>query len=227
LATLTGSLTITDLLPTDTNLLKSLLEATEKASNFLVINILQKENLVVERNTQLLIKATKIIDALLKEGLPLESIIKKIQFSTSIYNNYFVEIAGLRALRMLFTEIVKEYGLVTYKPYQFPIQALTTLTIDEKTAKEPDWNMLSNTMQAMTAVIGGCDIITVLPHNEGISEVSNFSMRIARNVTNLLLEESYLGKSKDVAAGAYYIDMLTDKVAEGIWEKFTVGVTLS
>ena len=220
LETLVGSIYIIDQENIDIQMLKALLENTENESNFLVIDISGSEGEVTERNATLLAKTVKIINALIDEGLDIESIIKKVQFSTFIGNQYFIEIAGLRALRMLFTEIVKEYGMKNYHPYQVHIHALTNIVIDEKTTAEPDWNILSNTTQAMAALIGGCDVLSVLAHNQGLAAENSFSTRIARNIHNLLVEESYIDKATDIAAGSYYIDVLTDKVAETTWEKF-------
>ncbi len=218
--TLSGSLLITDQQNIRSQLLKILIEVTKKFPNFLVINILEKDSLITDRNAKLLANAVNTINELAEKGVSLKKSIGKMQFSVYITNNYFMEIAGLRALRMLFTEIAKEYGLQDYKPYHVHIQALTTLAIDEKTVSEPDWNMLSNTTQAMAAVIGGCNILTVLPHRQRIEDADSFSLRIARNVYNLLAEESYFEAGTDIAAGSYYIDILTDKVAETTWDKF-------
>ncbi len=220
-STLTGSITLLDVSIPNKEILKNLFTLTQHAPNFSVINLFLVEKKVIDRYANLLFKATQVIYELLKGGISIAQIIQKMQFTTALSNTYFLEIAGLRALRMLFTEIVKEYGLKDYKPYQVHIQANTTISIDEKTVQEPDWNMLSNTTQAMSAIIGGCDVLCVIPHNEGIGELSSFSYRIARNVHNLLAEEAYFDKIVDAGAGAYYIDVLTDKLAEKIWEKFT------
>ncbi len=218
---LAGSITLLDVFIPNREILKHLFTLTQHAPNFSVINLFSAEKTIIDKYATLLLKATQVTDALLKEGIPIAQIIQKIQFTSALSNTYFLEIAGLRALRMLFTEIVKEYGLKDYKSYQVHIQANTTISTDEKTAQEPDWNMLSNTTQAMSAIIGGCDVLCVIPHNEGISELNSFSYRIARNVHNLLAEEAYFDKIVDAGAGAYYIDVLTDKLAEKIWEKFT------
>lgn len=220
ISTLLGSIAFSDVSLPNQEVLKNLFTFSQNIPNFSVINLLSTEVQVTDRYATLLLKATQVIDALLREDLTIAQIVQKIQFTTSLSNVYFLEIAGLRVLRMLFTEIIKEYGLKDYKPYQVQIQANTTISTDEKTIQEPDWNMLSNTTQAMSAVIGGCDVLCVIPHNEGIGELNSFSYRIARNVHNLLAEEAYFDKIIDAGAGAYYIDVLTDKLAEKVWEKF-------
>lgn len=220
LTTLTGNIHATDQENSSIRFIKTLLEITEKASHFSVIGIVGKEENVTDRIASVLANTVKIINALLEEGINIEDIVKKIQLSVSLHNSYFLEIAGLRALRLLFTEIITAYGLKEYASHQVRIHALSTIIVDEKTSAEPNWNMLSNSMQAMAAVIGGCDILNVLPHNQGIADEDNFSTRIARNVFNLLIEESYMDKATDIGAGSYYIDVLTDKIAEMSWEKF-------
>lgn len=220
LAALTGNIHATNQENNSIQLIKTLLEITAEANNFAVIDVEGKEESVTDRIASILANAVKTINALLEEGINIEHIAPKIQLSISLHNSYFVEIAGLRALRLLFAEIVKEYGLKDYASHQVQIHALSMIIVDEKTSAEPDWNMLSNSMQAMAAVIGGCDVLSVLPHNQGIADSDNFSTRIARNVYNLLIEESYMDKATDIAAGSYYIDVLTDKIAEMSWEKF-------
>jgi methylmalonyl-CoA mutase len=196
------------------------IENTPKMDNLFAINIVGKEASIVERNANLLARAAKLTELLFDEYKFLKLFIGKIQFYTHLSNDYFIEIAGLRALRMLFTEIVREFGMKEYQYQQVQIHAVTSISATEREQKEPDWNMLSNTTQAMAAVIGGANAITVLPHNQSITEENNFSLRIARNVQNLLIEESYLDKTTDIGAGSYYIDTLTDKIAEQTWEKF-------
>lgn len=217
LATLVGSIYVIDQENLDIEILKTLLENTEKASNFLVIDISGGESKITDRNATLLAKTVKIINALLAEGFSIENIIRKVQLSTFIGNQYFVEIAGLRALRMLFGSISQAYGVNDYQFYQVHIHALTSVDADKK---EPDWNMISNTTQAMSAMVGGCNVLSVVPHQQDNLVENSFAARIARNVHSLLIEESYLDKASDIAAGSYYIDILTDKIAEVSWEKF-------
>jgi methylmalonyl-CoA mutase len=75
--------------------------------------------------------------------------------------------------------------------------------------------LLSNTTQAMSAILGGCNTLITNVHEE-----NSLGTRIARNVSNILKEESHFDKVADVSAGSYYIETLTDKIAEAIWTKF-------
>ena len=88
--------------------------------------------------------------------------------------------------------------------------------------------MIRSTTQAMAAVIGGADRLVVIPSNmanlsadrqEG-EESNSFSHRIARNVQHLLKMESYLDRVIDPAAGSYYVEALTNQIAERAWEIF-------
>ncbi|MDW7691521.1 methylmalonyl-CoA mutase family protein [Flammeovirgaceae bacterium SG7u.111] len=165
----------------------------------------------------LLAQTTALVDKL--EGKDVKAVFDKIAFSVQVSNNYFGEIAKLRALRTLVQQIAKFYG-AEISPVEVTIQGSTTIIIDEETKEDPYLNMLSNTSQAMSAVIGTCNYLTILPHNEGLEEVDDFADRIARNISNMLREESYFDKVADPAAGSYYIESLTAQLAEKAWEAF-------
>jgi methylmalonyl-CoA mutase len=100
------------------------------------------------------------------------------------------------------------------------IHAFTTISLDDKTKADPYLNMLSNTSQAMSAILGGCDLLTVYPHNRGIEPTDDFGKRIARNISVILREEAYFDKVADPAAGSYYLEKLTDQFSASIWEAF-------
>jgi len=145
-----------------------------------------------------------------------EANFSKIQFQVRLSNLYFIEIAKLRALRILSQKIL----LLSESSLQnIPILAKTTIQNDEAAQKYPYNNLLSNTTQAMSALLGNSNIVEITPFNEGIGEVNDFSERIARNISNLLREESYLDKVADPSAGSYYIEHLTDQIAQTAWQK--------
>ncbi len=150
-----------------------------------------------------------------KPAISAKSIFERLQVEITVRNLYFVEIANLRALRLLLLQLSSMYAC-EMEVYDFCIHAKTSLQTNSKTLGS-NQNLLSNTTQAMAAVIGGCNILTVTPHT---NEKPAFGARIARNVSNLLKEESYLDKVIDVANGSYYIEQLTDKIAEKAWKIF-------
>jgi len=150
-----------------------------------------------------------------------QKVAERLSFLYPVENFYFLEIAGLRAARLLLTEVIKNYeGLKDISPTDIHIHTYTTIANNEITQEDPYQNMLSNTTQAMSAIIGGGNSLSVLPHNFGIGEVDEFSARIARNVSNILKEESYFNKVIDPASGSYYIENLTDQIAKRAWAIF-------
>ncbi|MBT33086.1 MAG: hypothetical protein CMO01_25790 [Thalassobius sp.] len=189
----------------------------------LQINLGTSEESYSAETASILAKVVKLTDALVERGLAAEKVLQQISIGINLRNNYFFEIARIRALRMLFTEVANCYG-VDYKASDLLISAFTTIKIDEATKEDPYLNMLSNTSQAMSGIIGGCTMLTILPHNEGIEEVDEFSMHIARNVSCMLKEESYFDKAADPAAGSYYLEKLTTQLAEKTWELFQAKV---
>lgn len=167
----------------------------------------------------MLANTIKLIDLLISRGLKAGEIIGKIEFKFKATNDYFKQIALVRALRMLIDLVVKQYGVTDFDPSGIKIHTITTILVDDQTQSDPYMNMLSNTNQAMASIIGGCNVLTVLPHNLGIEELNPFAQRIARNVSNVLKEESYLDKVADPASGSYYIENLTNQIAEKSWEE--------
>jgi methylmalonyl-CoA mutase len=142
------------------------------------------------------------------------TIVQQIQFTVSLGNLYFVEIAKLRALRLLFAQLAWSYGFTDYDVQSTDILAVTTL----QAGKDVNYSLISNTTQAMSGIIAGANTLTITPHQADNQE---FAERIARNVSNLLREESYLDKVATPSNGAYFIDQLTDKIAEKAWGIFT------
>ncbi len=89
-----------------------------------------------------------------------------------------------------------------------------------KTLYDPYVNMLRTQTEAMAAVMGGADAITVEPFDVIFREPDNFSERIARNQQLLLMEESHMDKVADPGAGSYYIEELTSLIAREAWKLF-------
>lgn len=123
--------------------------------------------------------------------------------------DYLVEIGKLRALKRCFAAFFKAYNLETASVY--------THVSTHNHSAEPNQNMIAAGMQALSAVIGGCDSLTVTPSDEA---GTLFSRRIARNVQNLLQLEVFMGRVQDPAAGAWFIEELTDKLADEAWKAF-------
>ncbi|GAB3490814.1 hypothetical protein GCM10027341_03020 [Spirosoma knui] len=159
-------------------------------------------------------------DQLTEAGLIAEEFAPKTLISVSVGTSYFMEIAKLRALRVLWQRFIGAYGTSNVSVM---VHAQTS-TFYDATAT-PYTNLLRATTEAMAAVMGGCDVLTIHPYDTVLGHrahepLSDFSERIARNVSLLLTEESYLGKVADPAAGSYYVEILTSQLVTAAWTLF-------
>ena len=162
---------------------------------------------------------TDAYDQLSSEGLTIDQLVPKTMLSISVGTSYFLEIAKLRAFRVLYNRFLGYYSIATTSPLFIHCQ---TSTFYDATVT-PYTNLLRATTEAMAAVIGGCDALTVHPYDAILdTALSNqeLSERIARNVSLLLKEESYLDKVADPTAGSYYIETLTHQLVEAAWSSF-------
>lgn len=155
------------------------------------------------------------VDKLTENGIAVKDALSKIAFHFSIQNNYFFEIAKLRAARICWELITNHYQVNADEIY---ITAETTLSPQPEI--DAHNNTLAATTQAMSAIIGGCNGLIVLPYNSLNKKPTAFSMRIARNIQLILKEEVFLDKVIDPSKGAYYIETLTDKFVEKTLEIF-------
>lgn len=141
---------------------------------------------------------------------------KSLHFSFSVAPDFFTEIAKFRAFRKLIALLQEQYRT------NFPVHIHAQTTMADKSSMDIYNNMLRTTTEAMSAVIGGANSLCVLPYNEGFEKGSEFSSRIAINQQHILKDESYLNKVADISAGSYYIESVTDSIAEKAWEQFKV-----
>ena len=133
---------------------------------------------------------------------------KPIVFQVSVGTNYFFEIAKLRALRLLFNLIAKEYN------HNVDCHILVSPTKRNKTLYDYNVNMLRTTTECMSAILGGADAIANLPYDALYQKDNEFGDRIARNQLLILKHESYFDKVNNPADGSYYIESLTQQLAE-------------
>jgi methylmalonyl-CoA mutase len=141
-----------------------------------------------------------------------------MQFVFAVGSNYFMEIAKLRAARMLWAKIVDAYKPKDKNYCKTFIHVVTSTW--NKTLYDPYVNMLRSTTEAMSAALGGADSITVNPFDSVYKDSDEFSERIARNIQIILKEEAHFDKVSDPAGGSYYIENLTNSIAEKAWELF-------
>ena len=140
-------------------------------------------------------------------------------FVFSVAVQYFMEIAKFRAARMLWANVVEAYGTDSTCAKKMTIFAYTGEW--NQTVYDSYVNMLRATTEAMSAALAGVDYLEVVPFDFAYQVPGEFSNRIARNVQSILKEESNFDKVVDPAAGSYYIENLTNSLAEAAWKLFT------
>ncbi len=163
-------------------------------------------------------QANEYLAQLTDLNIPIEDITPRMQFTFSIGSGYFMEIAKIRAFRMLWANLVKQYQPGSDKYAKTYIHALTSRW--NKTIYDHYVNILRSATEIMSAAIGGVDSMTVNPFDITFKKPDDFSKRIARNQQIILKHESYFNKIADTGAGSYYIEQLTDAIASKSWDLF-------
>ena len=129
-------------------------------------------------------------------------------FNVSVGGNYFFEIAKIKALRWLWSTLASEYGT------DESCHIVATPSKRNKTLYDYNVNMLRTTSECMSAILGGADTVCNLSYDALYHKDNEFAERIARNQLVLLKEESYFGETAHATDGAYYIESLTQQLAE-------------
>lgn len=138
----------------------------------------------------------------------------QITIEVSVGANYFFEMAKLRALRMLFDVLKKEYN------HEFDLHIIAQPTKRNKTLYDYNVNMLRTTTECMSAVLGGANAVSNLAYDVLYHKENEFGDRISRNQLLILKHESYFDKVDNPADGAYYIESITEQLAEKALELF-------
>lgn len=133
---------------------------------------------------------------------------RPLVFQVAVGSNYFFEIAKLRAIRAVYGVVAAEYGITT------DCHILAVPTKRNKTLYDYNVNMLRTTTECMSAILGGADTVINLPYDVMYHKSNEFADRIARNQLLILKKESYFDKVNNPADGAYYIEELTEQLAE-------------
>lgn len=164
---------------------------------------------------ELITQAKTLLEEALAMGTDGKMINEALQFQVHIGKQYFVAIAMIRAIKLLWANVLKAYQIsdTTLPPIDVYV---APSAYDEATYT----NMIRASSIGLSAVVGGANRLSLLPANALQEEASEFTARIARNVQHLLKMESYLDRVGDPAAGSYYIEHLTDALAEEAWKKF-------
>ena len=142
---------------------------------------------------------------------------KAIKFNLGINGVYFMEIAKIRAARMLWAQIVAQYTDCK-EAAKMHICAYTTTY--NQTVFDSYVNMLRSQTETMSAALGGVESIVVVPFDAPYEQPTEFAERIARNQQLLLKDECHFDRMVDVAGGSYFLETLTKALAEQAWKLF-------
>jgi methylmalonyl-CoA mutase len=155
--------------------------------------------------------------AMEQRGISPDIVCRRIRLVTSIGRDLFMETAKLRALRAMWARVTVACGIGDDQA-AVPIHAVTSprcLTI-----RDPWVNILRGTAAAYTAVVGGADVVTVLPYDAAAGRSDDFAHRLAANTCNILREESHIDRVHDPAAGSYLVEKLTSDLCAAAWDDF-------
>ena len=192
-------------LNSDFNKLKTIVKST----NTITVNAMLYQNAgatMVQQLAYTLAHANEYLNSLENNDQQLSKL--KTVFKISIGTNYFFEIAKLKALRKLWSLLASEYKLDP------KCHIIATPTQRNKTIFDYNTNLLRTTTEYMSAILGGANTICCLPYDSVYHKDNTFSQRIARNQLLILKHESYFDKVDNPTDGAYYIESITQQLAE-------------
>ncbi|MCH7784525.1 MAG: methylmalonyl-CoA mutase [Bacteroidetes bacterium] len=156
------------------------------------------------------------IRTLLKSGLDIDSFAPRISFFWAIGMNHFKEIAKLRAARMLWAKMVKQFKPKNQRSLSLRVHCQTSGW--SLTQQDPFNNIARTCIEATAAVFGGTQSLHTNALDEAIALPTDFSARIARNTQIYIQEETQITKTVDPWAGSYYIENLTENIAQKAWK---------
>ncbi len=208
---------------TSFNRMKDVIESVREFPEFRVIGVNgyifhNSGSTLTQELAFALAMANDYLIALTDRGISVDEAANRMRFNFAIGANYFMEIAKFRAARLLWAKVVEAYGPKSLESSRMNIHAETSTW--NKTVYDAYVNMLRTTTEGMSAVIAGVDSLNILPFDTTYQSATAFSERIARNQQLVIKEESYFDKIADPAAGSYYIENLTDSIAQEAWKLF-------
>lgn len=159
--------------------------------------------------------ANELMNEFVNNGIAADKAANLISFSLATGADYFSEIAKFRAFKALWKVILKEYGVADHATHVHGITSTWTQTV-----LDVNNNMLRGATQALSAILGGCQTVTVTPFDASVRRSNAFSERMARNTQLIIRDEAFAGKVMDVAEGSYFIEQLTSEIAQKAWELF-------
>ncbi|MCZ6791351.1 MAG: methylmalonyl-CoA mutase [Candidatus Dadabacteria bacterium] len=151
----------------------------------------------------------------IKTGMDIDDFAPRISFFWGIGMNHFMEIAKMRAARMLWAKLVKQFN--PKNPKSLALRTHCQTSGWSLTEQDPFNNVIRTCIEALAAALGGTQSLHTNALDEAIALPTDFSARIARNIQIYLQEETNICRSVDPWAGSYYVEYLTDQIAHRAW----------
>ncbi|GAA3650832.1 methylmalonyl-CoA mutase family protein [Flavivirga jejuensis] len=202
------------------NILNNLVKLGKAYPNFKTItisgtNYLDAGSNQVQEVAYTLNSLVYVIEQCLYGDINIETIFNNLHFQLAIGSEYFIEIAKFRAFNSLLYEIAKQYGVLGFN------HVLTAKTsVWSKSITDAHTNLLRATTEAMSAILGNVDGVLIDAYDKEFKKASDFSSRIAGNISTILKEESYFGKVSNPVDGSYYVEEISTKIAQKALELF-------
>lgn len=152
-----------------------------------------------------------------RRGLDVDIVAPRIRFAMTVGENFFMEIAKLRALRMLWSRAVSACG-GNEAAQRLSLHVRTSRW--NKTVYDPYNNLLRGTVEAFAGVLGGCQSMQVGAFDEVIRQPDDFSQRLARNTQLILQRECHLDHVIDPVGGSWFVESITGEIAAKAWTLF-------
>ena len=152
----------------------------------------------------------------IETGMKIDSFAPRLSFFWAIGMNHFTEIAKMRAARMLWAKLVKEFH--PKNPKSLTLRTHSQTSGWSLTEQDPFNNVARTTIEAMAAVFGGTQSLHTNALDEAIALPTDFSARIARNTQIYLQQETHITKTVDPWAGSYHLEQLTEDIANKAWQ---------
>lgn len=162
--------------------------------------------------------ASEYISLISEKGADIKNIANHLTFNFGVSSNYFMEIAKLRSARVLWEKLLEAYLPENTEVIPMNIHSITSDR--NMAAYDYHTNLLRETTESMSAIIGGTQSLTVRPFDSVFGSTNEISQRLSRNIQIVLKEEAHLNKVVDIAGGSYYIENLTKDITEQAWKLF-------
>ncbi len=157
------------------------------------------------------------IDEVLRRGWKIDDFVGRLAFHLSAHKDFFEEVAKYRAARRIWYKLMRDkYEAKDPNSYQFRFHIQTAGS--SLTAQQPTVNIVRTAIQALEAVLGGCQSMHTNSYDEAICLPSKEAVLLALRTQQLIAEETRVTNTIDPLAGSYYVEWLTDEIEERVWK---------